>query len=405
VILALLIFYAKKHAMNFQMRIYVDSEKNASSDSDKRRALIDQIRHASKSEQNAALNKLLQLAQESGGDEKAWSGLALGLFNAGRFEKALYIFRKLADTFPRNDLHRLNIATCHSQLAQFDLCRRQLKLIAADGSTPQTRQVASQQLIGLEEWLGQSSMDLKFNEMKIMALQERVDSGDAQEDDYVQVAGLLLRQESAGLPGAEGLTERGLQILEQGATKFPQSVPILEHLAGFYIRLPGFEQHYEKTLLQIEKLAPDSPVLEAMNTTDDEAREISKRIDERAHELMHRILANRGDADLINASLKELRRIVSMFGQVPEYRKTYAFALMTSGRHDEARQEAEILATMAGDLDDVHFHLGQIFWICGDQARGRHHLELAVQFATTEEDRKDAIQVLSDLEKSAENDA
>ena len=60
---------------------------------------------------------------------------------------------------------------------------------------------------------------------------------------------------------------------------------------------------------------------------------------------------------------------------------------------------------MAGDLHDVHFHLGQIFWICGDRARGRHHLELAVQFATTEEERKGAIQVLSDFEKSAENDA
>ena len=148
--------------MNFQMGVYVDSEENASPDSDKRRALIDQIRHASKSEQNAALNKLLQVAQESGGDEKAWSGLALGLFNAGRFEKALDVFRKLADTFPRNDLHRLNIATCHSQLAQFDLCRRQLKLIAADGSTPQARQVAAKQLTGLEEWLGQSGRDQSF---------------------------------------------------------------------------------------------------------------------------------------------------------------------------------------------------------------------------------------------------
>ena len=75
-----------------------------------------------------------------------------------------------------------------------------------------------------------------------------------------------------GVPGAEGLTTQGLQILEQGATKFPQSVAILEHLAGFYIRLPGCEQQLEKTLLQIEKLAPDSSMLEAMNSEEEEGR-------------------------------------------------------------------------------------------------------------------------------------
>lgn len=156
--------------MSFQMGIFLDSEESASTESDTRRALIEQIHHASKSEQDAALDQLLQLARESSGDEKAWSGYALGLFNAGAFEAALDVFRKLADAFPRNDIHRLNIATCHSQLAQFDLCRHQLKQTAADGATAQTRQIAAEQLTGLEEWLGQSSKDQQFRQMKIMAI-------------------------------------------------------------------------------------------------------------------------------------------------------------------------------------------------------------------------------------------
>lgn len=36
----------------------------------------------------------------------------------------------------------------------------------------------------------------------------------------------------------------------------------------------------------------------------------------------------------------------------------------------------------------MHFHLGQIFSVCGDAARGMHHLGQALQSATTEEDRE-----------------
>ena len=388
--------------MSFRMAVFVDQEDRASPQSDRRHVLGEQIRHASKSEQDAALDELFQLARESGGDERAWSGFALGLFNAGAFEDALDVFRKLANSFPTNDLHRLNIATCHSQLAQFDLCRLQLKSIAASGATPQARQVAAEQLRGLEEWLGQTEKDQQFREMKLMALQERVRAADAQAEDYVQLARLLLEQEHAGAPGSEGDTERGREILEQGESRFPQSVPILEYLAGFYMRLPGCEEQLEKTLQKIEKLAPDSPVLELMNPTEDYARELSNRLRERAFALMRNCESK--DPDLVSASLKELRKMVGKFGQIPEYRKNYAFALTMAGRYEEARREAEILAGMAGDSHNLHFHIGQVFSACADKARARHHLELALQLSNTDEDRRDTLQLLSDLKKRGGKD-
>lgn len=371
--------------MSFQMPIFPFGG-SSSTDSVKRERIIAQIRDASKSDQEEAIAELHRDATASDGDERTWSDLALGLFQAGYFENACDLFRKLADVFPAHDLHRLNVATCLSQMAQFDLCRYELEQVRTHGQTEEGRRTAAELLEGLIQWRGKSTQDEQFAKLKIAALWERIETADAEAGEYIQLARLLLEQESGDLTKIEAANDQARHILERGEKRFPDAVPILEHLAFVYLRMSGAESQLNAIFQKLQRIAPDSPVLQAgQSATDDEARDFSNRMQERARELMQN--CEKDDPPLVEASLRELQKMVIMFAQSPEYRKVYAFALMIAGRNDEARREAEILETAGPDSHDMHFHLGQVFSACGDTARGLQHLELALQSADSEEDR------------------
>ena len=377
--------------MSFQMPVFA---LRASSNiaSEKRRLMIDRIRDASPSDQEEALGELYREAQASEGDEQTWSDLALGLFHAGRFEDACELYRKLAEAFPAQDIHPLNIATCLSQLGQPDLCLHQLEQIKTHGHTEEGRQTATTLLEEFTQWRGQSAQEQQFANLKRTALRERVEAGEAEPDEYVQLARLLLQHESGNLAEVEAATGLARQILEQGEKRFPEFAPILEHLTAVYFRTPGAEAEADAILKRLQRVAPDSPVLD-LGQSEEEAEAFSKRMRSRAFELMRTCEGK--DPQLVEAALRDLQKMVAMFAQTPEYRKTYAFALMIAGRIDDARREAEILASFGDDSHDMHFHLGQIFSACGDEVQGLRYLEQALESAPTQEDREMTLDLIA----------
>jgi hypothetical protein len=90
--------------------------------------------------------------------------------------------------------------------------------------------------------------------------------------------------------------------------------------------------------------------------------------------------------------------MVTTFPTNPNYRSVYAFALGLTGNKEEALTQAEIAAENAIEDHSLHFNLGQVFWMGGDDVRGRHHLELSIKFAATEEERQDALERIAYLE-------
>jgi Flp pilus assembly protein TadD len=383
--------------MSFQMPIF-SSDARDTPDSVKRERTIAQIRNASKRDQDHAVQELQREAQASNGDEQTWIDLALGLFEAGHFENAHDLFRKLADAFPANDLHRLNVATCLSQMAQFDLCRLELEHIKVHGNTDVGRSTAAELLDGFDQWRGKSSQNEQFAKLKLAALLERVEAGEAGSDEYVQLARLLLTQETSDLKETEAAVDQARRLLEQGDKRFPETIPILEHLVLVYFRTRGFESQLNSVMLKLQRIAPESPVLQARQSeSDEDAEAFSQRMRGRAMQLMEE--CQKDDPPLVQASLRELQKMVSMFAHSPEYRKIYAFALMIAGRRDEAIREAEILETISGGSHDMHFHLGQIFTSCGESARGLRHLRLALESAETQEDRDLTEQLIAQVKQ------
>jgi hypothetical protein len=241
---------------------------------------------------------------------------------------------------------------------------------------------------------------MQFARLRLAALRERVEAAEAEPDEYVQLARLQIEQESDDLTGMEAAYDQARQTLEQGKKRFPESVPILEHLAFVYLRTLNAESQLDAILQKLQRIAPDSQVLQAgQAANDEEAEAFSKRMQGRAWELMKN--CEQDDPPLVEASLRELQKMVVMYAMSPEYRKTYAFALMIAGRNHEARRQAEILESLDADSHDMHFHLGQIFSACGDVPRGLRHLELALQSAASQEDREQTEMLIAQCKKLA----
>jgi len=136
----------------------------------------------------------------------------------------------------------------------------------------------------------------------------------------------------------------------------------------------------------IERVAPDSLVFEIQSSIDDGAA--GPAAPDRSTKLMLEALES-DDPARRAAALHDLGGIVAMFPENPYHRVSYAFALSGNSRADEALAEVRKAASVAGTEHNIHFNLAQIFLICGEQDDGRRHLDLANEYATTDEERAD----------------
>jgi hypothetical protein len=122
-------------------------------------------------------------------------------------------------------------------------------------------------------------------------------------------------------------------------------------------------------------------------------RDMSQRVDH----LLGQVAGD--DPALREPALSDLRRIVEQYPQNPNYRVNYDFARMVIGDREEAARQAKILDTADELSHSFHFNLGQIFYYSGDPVKGRAHLELAAKYANDEQERHDACERISNLEK------
>jgi len=130
---------------------------------------------------------------------------------------------------------------------------------------------------------------------------------------------------------------------------------------------------------------------------DDETGRWSDDMNARAQQLLMEI--QNGDAAQVEAALAELARIACGAPANWNYRLNYAFGLLIAGRSDDAVAEAGVLAEQDIPEHSFHFNLGQIFWGSGAVEQGRHHLGLALEYATTDEERQDVFDRLAELDR------
>jgi len=372
----------------------MQDEPQGAPGNDELQALFEHLQQGSDTERERILNDLLQRAQGSG-DAEDWNVFALGLQAAGKLEDAINIFKQLIEAFPERDIYRLSLATTYSQAGQFELCRYHLRYLEEHAASEEMRDVAKQQLEGMERFLKKTALDEQLQQLQIASLRERIQSSEVSADDYQRLGKLLLLRERQAFEDVS--LDETTAILEQGQKHFPEAEGILELLIACYLRKDP-QRRLESALKTLEEINPDSHLLQLVANIDDAERAAYvQQMDRRMQELMMQVQAK--DPALTKAALEELRKIVTLYPSNLDYRLTYAFALCIAGRNAEAMQQAELLDKNDIPSHTYHFNLGQVFWLCGDVVRGRQHLDLSIQYASTDEEKQDALERIAYLSK------
>ena len=358
------------------------------------------IINAGDSEQSrAALAELQRRADQSDGDPERWGDAADGYFAARMYSDAAAILRQLVDLDPENDRHRANLAMACWQTEQVALCRFHFKYLAERSRSAEVRDYAARQLEAYERGLGLTPRDEELSRLQESSLREVMRSPDHRTPEAcVRLARLLIRR--GKLRGDETFMHDATSVLEDGRQLFPKAPAILEHLVLRYLQQDP-QQRLNGVLRELEEVAPESPALKTLADLDTaESEETFRRtMAARATALFE--AATGQDVSMRTAALEDLRRMVGQSPENSQYRLTLAFALAMNHVRDEALGHAALLAQAPVDTHAFHFNLGQIFWLCGDAGNGHHHLDLARQFAETDEERRDVVERIADLEGQA----
>ena len=346
----------------------------------------------------AAALKVLQQQARDQGRLDSWNRAGIGLHLAGLNNEAVRIFDALVKEAPGQDEYRLNLATCLSQVQQIALCRHHLRHLAELGTTAEMRQLGREQLDGYDRFLADTEQDREREVSLIRELRAAIGQSERNPQDFVKLARLLIRRSM--LDAKAELRVDATEILEQGFALFPRTVELIELLIICYLhhdpqkRLPAY-------LELLRTVAPDSPVLPTLSNQDmEEARRFSGDTLNAANDLLQKVVAD--DPAIRVAALHDLARIVATYPDNPQYRLNYAFALMAVGQRSDALHQAKTLTRGAIGTHQFHFNLGQVFWVCGDAAQGRHHLQLALNCAASDEERQDVLDRMKAFEAGSE---
>lgn len=355
------------------------------SDDSRSTTLLKQLYESPLSDQAKIIQSLTEQAVTSGAADDL-SNLANGLSEIGQLDDAIQIFEDLIKAFPGRDTDRANLASVYRASSQFELARYQFNYLAQCGATERIRAWSREQVESLEPESTSAAKGLR--ERQIAALRERIAFNEGGAAEYTRLGRSLLNMG----PETTETTERHaleevIALLEEGHSRYPHDVDILELLAHCYLRFDPATR-LRDVLQELEKEAPDSALLRRMQEID--ANKVSahgKTMLQRMQRLVHQVQTE--DVELRLAVLHEMLSIVQEFPQNPNYRWFYAFGLIFAGQKDEALMQAQILAETAGAFHILHFNVAQIFWNCGDLARAEHHLDLALQYAANQQERDD----------------
>lgn len=341
--------------------------------------LLQTVRAAGGRERDGMLQRCVQLAQESTSHADVhFAGLALA--EARWLSQAVAAFDRAAELRPTSDIDRLDAAIALVELGEMNLALLRLApLVDSDQVKDRARRLRD------EVSAAQHNLDREraLASLQIAALRERISSGTATLVDRVELARLLLGLSLSGVE--ERGYEQALMVLAPVLAANPGYVEALEIKAAALI-YTGDAAGLNKALIDLERIAPDSNILgfyDQMRRAEDSGERASRDVGE----LLQLAVTGIGpEADAALASLRDRHR---SFPDDEEYAVAIMFAAIAQQRYDVAIELADDLAGRRPSTYELHFNLGQVYWMTEDPQRGRHHLTVAANLARDNQERRD----------------
>lgn len=353
--------------------------------------LLQTVRAAGEGERDGMLQRCVQLAQESTSHADVhFAGLALA---EGRWlSQAVAAFDRAVALRPTSDIDRLDAAIALVELGEMDdALVRLAPLVDSDQVKDPARRLRDQ----VSDAQHNLDRERALASLQIAALRERISGGTATPADRVELARLLL-----GL-SLSGVEERGCQqalmVLEPVLAANPRYVEALEIKVAALI-YTGDGAGLERALIDLERLAPDSNILgfyEQMRRAEHSGERAPHHVGDR--DLLQ--LATTGVGPEADAALASLRERQRSLPDDEEYTVAIMFAAIAQQRYDVAVELADDLAKRRPSTYELHYNLGQVYWMTGDPQRGRQHLTVAANLARDDQERRNVAESVAQLSR------
>lgn len=349
--------------------------------------LLERMRHGSEGERAAVLEELAAKTQVLPLNPNALNVYGIALLTAERRYAAVAVLSRSCREKPAESAFRLNLALACWYAGCRGLTRHHLESVIEGGHADENMiAVANGRL---REYFGDEVVDRELHQLQRAALSERRQAGNVDAFQFIALARLI--EAEVASPADEGLFDEALSVLEEGHRLHPHSVPLLERLSHGYIRAGRLED-YDRILLSIERDAARSATLEALESGLDPSDAGDKRA---FNQTLVGDVFQAGNPRLREAALADLAQRAARLPHDEDLRTAYAFALLFAGERERAVEQGEWLLAKREASHELHFNLGQLFWKAGDEARGRHHLDLASELAGSDRERQDVEFILA----------
>jgi tetratricopeptide (TPR) repeat protein len=183
------------------------------------------------------------------------------------------------------------------------------------------------------------------------------------------------------------------RLLEAALPVYPESIDLLRALLHCSLVM-GDDRRRDEALRALEDLEPESREVSeiaaavARGTDGPRAPKSTKYW----KELSDLITGPRRTSDegLRQAALADLCSMVQQFPCSVDLSFLYAFALLELGKLESLRFHMAHLAALERPAHATHFNLTQLLFALDDKNEAQRHLDLAIRYATSEEEMSDA---------------
>lgn len=358
--------------------------------------LLAALRSATDPERSEILSRLHRKYLNTGSLEDL-NFLGLGLVQAQRFANAARVFQRLValgDAYPQSVINNISLGSVYEDLGWYACSEYQRNEAMRGARDEEIEGLCRNELEHLSEVVNREQAEAEFQRLKFECAVETIALGSV---ELVQYEHLARTTRDTFDPDPEhGRTAKAQSLLECAAVDYPDSTELLHALLHCCLVLRDSERR-DELMRMLEDLEPESIEL-SLHVANVAAGSADPALPKSARSFLdlHDLISadpTGADRALRLAAVSDLRALARRYPCSLDICTSYAYGLMQTGQLELLRDYVGHLRLLKRPEHNFHYNFCQFLQALGKPELARHHLDLAMQFATTPEERSDAAEL------------